>query len=1069
MKPYILGLDLGPNSIGWAMLEADQNSLEPVGFADTESAGHPPLGVRVFEAGLHNFGNAKEESLNQSRRAARSMRRNHARRNARRNQLKAQLIEGGLLPPDDKSLEDLFKRDPYELRARALTEDLEPHEIGRAIFHLGQRRGFQSNRKSGKAKEDEGILKEIGELERGIKESGCRSLGEYLFKLANDSGSVDRPRLRNRHTRRDMYLAEFEAIVSRQQACHSALLSASLVSQLRHTIFFQHPFEVTEERRLAAPSRANLHRAPSVRSCPLESGQYCCPRGLWEAQQFRIYKETANLRLSEHHSRERALTAGERKIVLDLLMAKDRVKFDDIRKALAKTGVDPEAQFNLERGGRSALLGNSVEHKLATTVGRAAWRKLDEHTRQRLRDYLVQADDPAELVAVLQNLSVDQESIEKLVRWTPADGYLGYSLEAVRKLTPLLADGLDEFTAIQKAYPQHPGSARLAKLPPLSSGDLPTELTNLTNPIVRRALVEVRKVVNALIREHGCPARIVVELAREMKDGAERRRDAAKALRERERVRDEAAIRVAEFGGNQHSRDDVNRWLIWEEQGRHCIYTGEPIPVTELFAGGEWEIDHILPRWRSLDDSQMNKVLVHRRANMEKGDRTPMEWLGEDSEAFHQLLRRASSLQHSGTLPRAKFERLKRAELDTEDFTARQLNDTRYLTRAVMEYLSLLFPPELRTGEKAIQSCRGGLTAELRRQWGLNNVLPDLYDAKGQPLLSDRVDNEGIPYKSRDDHRHHAIDAVVIALSSRALLKRYQEYWKTRDQHPEVSRPEFPNPWDAFRETVSNLASRVTVSHRALRKISGAFHEETFYGPARNRNGEIAVDRYVTRKRLDALTGSNIATIRDSVCRRLIEERLRLHGWDGESNSLPKGWHAEPIFMANGIPIRKVRIEVAIKNAQQLKHRYAILGNNHHLEIVASAEIDEHGVPKAMWATAVSTMVAADRVRRQGLPAVCRDHGADKVFVMSLARKESIQIVNPATGERIIGVIQKLTGEPQPSSRFDITIRDCRDSRPATHGNKQPFRRVSSFVDWRRYSIAKVQVDPIGRMSPSND
>jgi len=866
-----------------------------------------------------------------------------------------------------------------------------------------------------------------------------------------------------------MYLAEFEAIVARQQTCHPDLLSAPLVSRLRHTIFFQHPFEVTEERRLAAPSRANLHRAPSVRLCPLEPGQYCCPRGLWEAQQFRIHKETANLRVSEHLGRERVLTAGERQVVLDLLMSKDRVKFDDIRKALAKTGVDPDAQFNLERGGRSALLGNSVEHKLATTVGRPAWRKVAEQTRQRLRDHLVQADDPTDLIAVLQGLGVEPESIEKLVRWTPADGYLGYSLEAIRKLMPLLADGLDEFEAIQKAYPQRPGSSRFATLPPLSSSDLPTDLENLTNPVVRRALVEVRKVVNALIREHGCPARIVVELARDMKDGAERRREEAKTLRDRERVREEAASRVAEFGGNPRSRDDVNRWLIWEEQGRHCLYTGQPIPVSELFAGGEWEIDHILPRWRSLDDSQANKVLVHRLANKEKGDRTPMEWLGESSEAFRQLLRRAAGLQHSGALSRGKFERLKRAELDTEDFAARQLNDTRYLTRAVVEYLSLLFPPELRTGEKAIQSCRGGLTAELRRQWGLNNILPDLYDAKGEPLLSDRVDDDGKPYKSRDDHRHHAIDALVIALSSRALLKRYQDYWKSRDHHPEPGRPPFPVPWDTLRDTARDLASRITVSHRALRKISGAFHEETFYGPARNRDGEIAADRYVTRKRLDTLTGSNIATIRDDTCRRLIEDRLRIHGWDGQSNTLPKNWHAEPILMANGIPIRKVRIEVAIKNARQLKHRFAILGNNHHLEIVASAETDDQGAPRAMWATAVSTMAAADRVRRQGLPAVNRDHGGGKVFVMSLARKESVWIVNPVTGERIIGVVQKLTGEPTPSSRFDITIRDCRDSRPATHGNKQPFRRISSFVDWRKHSITKVQVDPIGRIRQARD
>lgn len=1068
MAPFILGLDLGPNSIGWAMLAMDPETAEPCGLADTSAAQHPPMGVRVFEAGLQNFDTAKEASLNQSRRTARSMRRNHARRNARRRRLRELLAAADLLPGDDDSLAALMRQDPYELRARALTGSLNRHELGRALYHLGQRRGFKSNRKSGDAKEDEGILLEIGQLEQAIKAAGCRTLGQYLHHLADGADGPDLVRLRARHTRRDMYEAEFDAIVAQQREHHAAALTNTTVAALREAIFFQHPFEVTEERRAKAPSRANLHRAPSVRPCPLERGELCAPKGDWHAQEFRILKEVANLRIAEHHGRDRELTPEERKAVIDRLASKDRVKFDDLRKLLAKRGVDPDAKFNLERGGRSGLLGNSVEYKLAANF-KKSWQAVPDADKAELRSLLVHAEDPEEVAAVLVRCGLDTEKATKLKSWTPADGYLGYSLAAVHKLLPYLREGLDEYAAIEKAYPDRPAAGRVDKLPPVGSPDLPPDLAYLTNPIVRRALVEVRKVVNAIIREHGVPARIVIELAREMKEGREQRRETGKRIRDREKERAEAAARVAELGGNPHSRSDVNRWLFWREQGGICVYTGRPIPASELFHGGEWEVDHILPRWRSLDDSYMNKVLVHREANEAKGDRTPAEWLGAGSETFMQLLRRADTALERSGLPFPKYRRLKTLELDTDEFASRQLNDTRYITRVVALYLGLLYPPELRVGEKAIQTCRGGLTAELRRQWGLNNLLPPLHNADGEPVVSGRTDSEGNPLKSRDDHRHHAIDAVVVALSSRRILKRYQDYWKMRTKLADGNRPDFPKPWDALLADVRDAAGDIIVSHRAQRKIAGAFHEETFYGPARDRNGAVLADRYVTRKTLAALTGKMIDNIRDEAVRRLVTARLRESGWDGTSKDLPKDWHTRPLLMPSGVPVRKVRIEVPIKNAARLKHRYAILGNNHHIAIVGSTAKNPDGRPARLWAKSVSTMEAAARVRREGKTVVERDYGPDKELVMSLARKESVWISSPVTGERALCVVQIISGSPVLSSGMDLTLRDARDSRPAAEGNKSPFKRIKSFKTWPEFRIEKVQVDPLGRIEAAND
>ncbi|MGD9546400.1 MAG: type II CRISPR RNA-guided endonuclease Cas9 [Candidatus Krumholzibacteriia bacterium] len=1074
MARYILGLDLGPNSIGWAMLEADPETGEPVGFFDTSAAQHPPMGVRVFEAGLDNFDTAKEQSLNQARRTARSMRRNHARRNARKKQLRSLLTEAGLLPEDQNQLDALFRSDPYQLRAMALSQAVEPHELGRILLHICQRRGFKSNRKGGKAKDDEGILLEIGQLEKDIKEAGCKTLGQYLDKIARSGQGPDIARIRKRHTRRDMYEQEFEALISSQREFHPELLTPDLVEKIHETIFFQHPFEVTEERRNRAPARANLHRAPSVRPCPFEPGELCCPKGDWKAQQFRIFKEVANLRVSEHFGKERDLAPNEREAVLSLLSIKDKVKFDDLRKALFKLGLDPDARFNLERGDRKALLGNSVEHKLSVAFGKKKWADVADETKTALRWGIVHGEDQDLLVRQLCGAGLERDSAVKLAPWTPADGYLGYSLKAVENLLPHFEMGAGEYQAVKEAYPDRRVFDAMERLPPLSSPDLPQELENLTNPIVRRALVEVRKVINALLREHGLPQRIVVEMAREMKQGTEARKKYTKMISDREESRKEAAEHVAEFGGNPAYRDDINRWLFWKEQGEICLYTGRPIPASELFDGGEWEVDHILPRWRSLDDSQMNKVLVHRSANLDKGNRTPAEWLGPDSDRFREVIRRAQKQIDNGKkaevpFPDAKIAKLKKLSLDEEAFALRQLNDTRYLTTLVVQYLGLLYPPELRTGEKAIQTCRGGLTAELRRQWGLNNILPPLYNADGNEVVSEKKDADGNPLKSRDDHRHHAIDAVVIALSTRRFLKRYQDYWKVKDSSKSGKDPDFPKPWAEIRADVRDHATSITVSHRVMRKLSGALHKETFYGPARDREGNLKVDSFVTRKDLSALSGSVVPNIRDEVIRHIITRRLEERGWDGQAKALPKGWHEPALCMPAGMPIRKVRIEKTIKNTAILKHRIAELGKNSHMEIVASKECDISGRSLKLWAAVIPAMEAARRIRKAKQPAVCKDQGNDKKFVCSLARKESVQALNPKTGEMVVCVIQNISGSDLLSNRFDLLIRDARDSRRADIGNKSPFQRIASFKVWNELMVKKIQVDPLGRIFPAND
>ncbi len=1077
-EDYIMGLDLGPNSIGWVLLTAEfdeqGNAVRETGFLDTSAAGHPPAGVRVFEAGLDKIGTQKEASLNQTRRMARSARRVHERRRARKTKLKRVLAQAGFLPYEPGELEQLFRKDPYALRARGLTQRLEPHEFGRALFHICQRRGFQSNRKSGKAKEDRGILKAMGDLQKAMEGAGARTLGEYFFLEANKGKREKGPsrlergelRLRARHTRRDMYKEEFDLLWNKQEEFHPGLQDGVLKKEAYDAIFFQHPFELTEERRLKAPSRANLHRAPSLKECPLEKGEKCCPSGTWAAQRFRILKEVNNLKVAEGFRRERPLNGRERDRILELLDETKEVKFGKMRTEFEKLGLEPESEFNLERGGRSHLKGNAIDAALAAGLGKKTWRGLEEEEQEELRKALLEEEDPAHLNRLLARYDISEKNRKRLVDFEPPSGYMGYSRKAIEKLLPYLEEGCNEYEAVSRAYPDRQEGKALDSLPALISKGLPGELTNLTNPVVRRALVEVRKVVNALIREYGKPRQIVVELAREMKGGPKERKEASKRMRHREAERKKAAQEVASLGGNPESREDILRYLLWKEQGQRCPYSGRTIACSHLFTG-EVDIDHILPRWQSLDDSQLNKVLCFRDQNRQKGQRTPAEWLGENSEEFQHLLRRVDEMCRKSGMNWGKYRKFQQIHVEAEGFARRQLNDTRYITRLVVRYLNLLYPPALREGEKAVRTSRGGLSAELRRHWGLNSLLAPVQAGKD------------VEVKNRTDHRHHAIDAVVVALSSRANLKKYQDYWRSRSdldpadaERRKMGEGSFPPPWEGFRPDVLRVMERIHVSHRVIRKIHGSLHEETFYGPAKNGKGGKVENLYWTRKPLEALTGPMAREIQDRNVREIVVDRLGEKGWDGKSRSLPKDWWREPLFLepreSEGIPIpiRKVRVRTTLNDPLSLGHRFAVLGNNHHMEVFSRANGDG---TEEFFAVCVSQKEAMERVRRRKEPILRRDFGPGTRFRMSLARKESFMVENPDSGERTLCVLQKLSGSFSPSGKMDLYFRDHRDSRTATEAGKNPFQRVVSFGKFMKCKIQKVQVDPLGRLYPAGD
>ncbi len=1050
MEGTVLGLDLGVTSVGWALIQAefDEDGRQ------TGENGILAMGVRIFEAGMDMTRGLS--SRNVERRQARAARRMHQRRRKRKMKLRRILQEAKLLPDTEEQFAAVIALDPYELRAQALDQPLKPHELGRVFMHLGQRRGFKSNRKSERDAEHGKLLEQITALQQEMKECESRTLGEHLHKLREWNAAellTGDFRLRKRHTSRAMYEQEFDLIWETQSQWVEQLRIPGLKERVREAIFFQRDFEVTDERRQKVLEyakkarrarglpddrgirRANLWRAPDVGKCPFEPDQPRCPKHDWVAQQFRIYKEVNNLRvIPADGSADRKLTENERKLIVQLLSTTREQKFQKLREKL-KLERD---RFNLEIGGREKIGGNTVEAAIASAFGKSTWRKMSDSKRDHIRKLVLEHPDEFELIEKLEAEGLSRDKAQKLATLQTGGALMRLSKKAMQKMLPFLEQGMDEYEAMQACgYEVKDDRRQVDKLPP--TPDLP-------NPLVRRALVETRKVVNAILREYGRPTRIVVEMARDMTLVGKRREEHLRNQRALEKERDEAREYLREsFGLEYPSRSDIERYRLWKEQDGVCPYTGLAIDQSRLLSP-DFEVDHILPRWRSMDDSYMNKVLVSAAANREKGDRTPYEWLHKDEARYRKVL----GLVERSSMPPRKRQRFKLEELNESEAPERLLNDTRYMTREAVKYLNQLYPEEERVGEKSVGTSKGMMSAKLRYAWGIDNLVGHAQGGVG---------------KARDDLRHHAIDALVTALTTRSRLKKFADYWRrTEPNYVSAKNMDvvFDTPWEEFRSDVIDKVDGINVSHRPQRKIRGALHEETFYGRTEEEN------EFVYTVPIESLTPSQLQSVRNPATRALIEQRLYEKGWQGGKTKFPKDWCEEALRFPSGQRLRKVRVLKALGNTVPFEDkdtgevfRIAKLGGNHHLEVIRK---EGTSGPDGLRFEAVSRWEAAHRARRLGISPYRMDHGDGWHTEMVLHRGDSVLMWDEDLQEDVLCVVQKVSTVPN----VDVVLKLASDGRPGKESGQSPQARIVSARAWLKAKVRPVEVTPLGDLRESH-
>lgn len=881
-----LGLDIGTNSIGWWLYEIA--SGRPVKVVDG--------GVRIFSDGR----DAKTKaSLAVARRDARAMRRRRDRYLHRRAMLMKRLAAEGLMPADPAEAQALTLLDPFALRAQGLSTVLPLTHLGRALFHINQRRGFKSNRKTDGSDNEGGKIREgSARLDQAMMAAGARTYGEFLHKRR---AAVDDPRavpaVRTRLALRkvddgkdeagyDFYPdrrhleSEFHKLWSAQEAHHPELTD-ELRDLLFETIFYQRPLKEPKVGRCLFFDEPRLPKAHPL------------------AQQRVLYETVNNLKISANGKASRPLTQDQRDQAIALLNGKTPLKSPGGTKltldGLAKALKLRDEKFTLETTARDSIACDPVRASLAYD-GRYGprWSTLPWEKQWELIERLQAEEDVTKLVEwLMQAHGLDLAHAEETAKAPLPEGYSRLGLRATKDILDKLKSGVLTYDKAVAACGLHHSDSRtgevLDALPyygkvlerhviPGSQNpdhDDITRFGRITNPTVHIGLNQLRRLVNLIITVHGKPDEIVVELARELKQSADQKTEAERTIKKNT----DAAIRrgasLVELG---QPDTGANRAVmrVWEEMNpdpmnRRCPYTGTLISPAMLFSG-ECDMDHILPYSRTLDDSGSNKTLCLKEANRAKRNKSPSE-AANDGMRIWAL--EGENLKH---LPDNKAWRFKpdaMARFEGErDFLDRALVDTQYLSRIAREYLDRLY-----TEGGHVWVVPGRLTEMLRRHWGLNSLLHD----------DQRDVNKS---KNRMDHRHHALDAAVIGATDRGLIKRMADQSQIdASQGLDELASKVPQPWEDFRNAVRRQINAITVSHRAdhgridpaarskgADTTTGQLHNDTAYGlTGQSLNG---VPLVVTRKPFDALTPAMVDKLRD----RHLAEALALatKGKDGK-------------------------------------------------------------------------------------------------------------------------------------------------------------------------------------------
>ena len=1056
---YRLGIDLGTNSLGWCALELGTDGV-PVGVRDG--------GVRIYSDGRVAKTGA---SLAVDRRNARAMRRRRDRYLRRRELLLQELTRLGLMPAEEADRKVLEQLEPYHIRSVALDEKVPAHFLGRALFHLNQRRGFKSNRKADRAADDTelGVVASGNEnLDAAMKAAGARTYGEYLARRhARDPGDYPAAARRTRIRRDDgdeeyaFYPArrhledEFAALWRAQQPHHPYILTEEARARLHAIIFYQRPLKSPPVGRCAYTDEPRMPKAHPL------------------FQRLRLVKAVDELTVEEIGEAPRPLTLDQRDNILRAWRSPTETKRSMTWGALRKAaGLPRSSRFKGEDRRGKGLVGDEVETELVKLYG-PEWRSLSSDEQWRIIERLKEEEEEDALIAFLRSdIGLDEARARAVARARLPEGHgrIGVTA-AARILAELEAAVIPESDAVARCGWHHSdyrtgevwealpyyGQILDRQIPPGTQDpdDSPEDCYGrITNPTVHIGLGQLRRVINVIIARLGPPHDIVVELARDLKLSEDKKAEVNRTIKRNT----DAAIRrgkmlddigIANTGGN---RVILQLWedLNPDPKARVCIYTGRPIGIEMLFSG-ETDIDHILPIRVTLDDSNANKLVCIAAANRRKGNRAPFDAFGTSAE-WEAILSRAQKL------PPNKRWRFSPDALtrfgDQSGFIARQLTDTQYLSRLAKEYLGALYP-ERGEGSQRVRVIPGRLTEMLRRNWGLNQLLPDHNYA------------QTAKHKNRLDHRHHLIDAFITALTDQRLMQKVASAAGRNDELGMAHIfKDMPEPWPGFREELKALLDRTVVSHKpdhgsiaspadrakGRDSTAGRLHNDTAYGLTgeTDEKGNDIVVRRVPLLSFD--NDQKIAAVRDDHLRGELTKALAGKSGKMREAALRRFAKEHPVYR----DIRRVRVTEPLKTVNiRDKNGRAYKGYKGD----ANYRYDVWRMPDGKWTVNVVTMFEAHQTI-EGEGQESRPHPAAK-RVMRLHQNDMVAIDHPKLGECICRVVKfSEKGQITLARHNEAGALKSRDS-----NRDDPFKYFSPTAEGLNKARARqVRIDETGRV-----
>lgn len=914
MSPYAIGFDIGITSVGWAVVALDSED-KPYGIIN--------MGSRVFDAAEQPKTGA---SLAAPRREARS-----ARRRLRRHQHRLERIRRLLLTENvisQAELDTLFAgklEDIYTLRVKALDAPVSHTEFARILLHIAQRRGFRSNRKAETAKEDSELLAAVSKNRALMAEKGYRTVGEMLLQDPLYAASK-----RNKGGQyiatvgRDMVAEEVRAIFRAQRQLGQPFASEKLESRHLDILLSQRSFD-------EGPGEGSPYAGSQIErmigKCTLEDGEQRAAKAAYSFEYFTLLQNINHLRLLRGGEGS-PLTPAQREALIALAHKTKELNFSHIRRELA---IPADTTFNAvyykntddaeEAEKKTKFSYLKAYHQMRTAFNKLSKNHFDTLTRAQKNELgrvLSTYKTAAKIRAALLPAGLSDAELD--IAETLSFSKFGHiSVKACDKLIPFLEKGMkyDEACAAGYDFKAHSGRERTQLLHPT-----PDDLADITSPVVRRAVAQTVKVLNAIIRERECsPTFINLELAREMAQDFTERNQAKKSMDDNRARNERLMERIrTEYGKEHPTGQDLVKLKLWEEQHGECAYSQKHISIEHLFEPDYAEVDHIIPYSISFDDGYKNKILVLAEENRNKGNRLPLQYLqGKRREDFIVWVENTIR-----SMP--KKQRLLKEKLTSEDekqFKERNLQDTKTMARFLLNYIGdhLAFADFAAGRKKHITAVNGAVTSYMRKRWGISKI-------------------------RENGDLHHAVDALVIACTTDGMIQQVSRYAALREceyvqteggslavsVHTGEVLKSFPYPWPEFRrELEARLGDdprravisqrfpvylnndipvrKLFVSRMPRRKVTGAAHKETIKSPKALQDGAVVTKRPLTSLKLDK--NGEIANYympqSDRLLYEALKEQLMKYGGDG-AKAFTQPFHKPKSDGTPGPIVNKVKL-----------------------------------------------------------------------------------------------------------------------------------------------------------------